>query len=158
MLFNDAVTLSKFPSSLKTVNIKAVFNKGTKNFKESYRSISILPLVSGIFEIIICEQLTMFFENILSKYQCGFRKGHGTQHCLLLILEKWKKALDNKEIFGALLIDLSKAFDCLNYELLIAKLHAYGLSLSSLKLVHDYLLNRKYRTKVIHNKVHVLIF
>ena len=64
------------------------------------------------------------------------------------MLEKWKKALDNKEAFGALLTDLSKSFDYLNHELLIAKLHAYGLSLSILKLVHDYLLNHKQRTKV----------
>ena len=64
------------------------------------------------------------------------------------MLEKWKKALDNKEAFGALLTDLSKSFDYLNPELLIAKLHAYGLSLSTLKLVHDYLLNHKQRIKV----------
>ena len=58
------------------------------------------------------------------------------------------KALYNREGFRTLLTDLSKAFDCLNHELLIAKLHAYGLSLSSLKLVDDYLLNRKQRAKV----------
>ena len=106
-------------------NIKAVYKKGTKSLKKNYRPISILPLVSKIFERIICKQLTTFFDNILSKYQCGFRKGHGTQHCLLLMLEKWKKALDNKEAFGALLIDLSKAFDCLSPELLIAKHTVY---------------------------------
>ena len=64
------------------------------------------------------------------------------------MLEKWMKALYNREEFRTLLTDLSKAFDCLNHELLIAKLHAYGLSLSSLKLVDDYLLNRKQRAKV----------
>ena len=63
-------------------------------------------------------------------------------------MEKWKKALDNKEAFRALLTDLSKAFDFVNHERLIAKLHTYGLSLFSLKLVHDYLLNCKQRTKV----------
>ena len=86
--FNDAIVSSKFPSSLKMANIKAVFKKGTKSLKKNYRPISILPLVSKIFERIICKQLTTFFDNILSKYQCGFRKGHGTQHCLLLMLEK----------------------------------------------------------------------
>ena len=116
--------------------------KEQKVFKGNCRPISILPFVSKIFERIICKELTTFFDNILSKYQCGFRKGIGTKHCILLILEKWKKALDN-EVFGALLTDLSKAFDCLNNELLIAKLQAYDLSLSYLKLVHDYLLNRK---------------
>ena len=64
------------------------------------------------------------------------------------MLEKWKKVLDNKEALGALLTDLSKAFDCLNHEVLTGKLHGYGLFLSSLKLVYDYLLNRKQRTKV----------
>ena len=64
------------------------------------------------------------------------------------MLEKCKEVLDNKEAFGALLTDLLKAFDCLNHKLLIAKLHAHGLSLSSLKLIHDYLLNHKQRTEV----------
>ena len=137
-----------FNSSLKMANIKAVFKKGTKSHKENYRPISILHLVSKIFKRIICKQLITFFDNILSKHQCGFRKSHGTQYCLLLMLEKWKKALDNKEAFGALLTNLSKAFDCLNHGLLIVKLHAYGLSLSSLKLIHDYLLDRKQRTEV----------
>ena len=95
----------------------------------------------------LSKQLTTFFDNILLKYQCGFRKGHCTQHCLLLMLEKWMKAQITKQHFGILLTDLSKAFTCLNYELLIAKLHEYGLSLSSLELVHDYFLNRKQRTK-----------
>ena len=65
----------------------------------------------------------------------------------MLILEKWKKALDNKEAFRALLTDLLKAFDFVNHKFLIAKLHTYGLSLFSLKLVHDYLLKRKQITK-----------
>ena len=94
------------------------------------------------------KQLSIYFEEILSKFQCGFRKGFGTQHCLLLMLEKWKRAVDNNKVFGALLTDLSKAFDCISHDLLIAKLNAYGLSLSALKLVHSYLQNRKQRTKI----------
>ena len=61
------------------------------------------------------------------------------------MLEKWKHAVDNKKVFGALLTDLSKAFDCICHDLLIAKLNAYGLSLLALKLVHSYLQNRKQR-------------
>ena len=64
------------------------------------------------------------------------------------MLEKWKRAVDNNKVFGALLTDLSKAFDCISHNLLIAKLNAYGLSLSTLKLVHSYLQNRKQRTKL----------
>ena len=64
------------------------------------------------------------------------------------MLEKWKRSVDNSEMFGALRTDLSKAFDCLDYKLLAAKLNAYGFSLTALKLVHNYLSNRKQRTKI----------
>ena len=71
-----------------------------------------------------------------------------TQHCLLLMLEIWKGTADNNKAFGALLTDLSKAFDCLSHDLLIAKLHAYGLDIDSLNILQDYLSNRKQSTKV----------
>ena len=96
----------------------------------------------------ISKQLSEFFESILSKFQCGFKKGYGAQHCLLMMVETWKEAADNSKAFGALLADLSKAFDCLSHDLLIAKLHAYGLDLASLKILQHYLTNRKQKTKV----------
>ena len=77
------------------------------------------------------KQLSTFFENILSNFQCGFRNGYSTQNWLFLKLEKWKLAVDNNEAFGALLTDLSKAFDCLRHDLLILKLHSYSLSLKA---------------------------
>ena len=66
----------------------------------------------------------------------------------MVLLEKWKRSVDRGKTFGALLTDLSKVFDCLDRELLIAKLNAYGLSLPALRLIHDYLSNRKQRTKI----------
>ena len=92
--------------------------------------------------------LSQFFENILSKFQCGFRKSYGARHCYLMMLGTWKEAADNNNAFGALLMDLSKTFDCLSHDLLIAKLHVYCLDLASLKIIHEYLTNRKQRTKV----------
>ena len=82
------------------------------------------------------EQMSQFFENIFSKYQREFPKGFSTKQCLLAMLEKWKRSADNS-MFGALHTDLSKAFDYLDHELLIAKLNAYGFSLTALKLVHN---------------------
>ena len=63
-------------------------------------------------------------------------------------MKKWKKAVDTKKVFGALLTDLSKAFDCLPHDLIIAKLNAYGFSLPALNLIQNYLANRKQRTKI----------
>ena len=65
-----------------------------------------------------------------------------------MMLETWKEVTDNNTAFGALLTDLSKTFDCLSHDLLVAKLHAYGLDLASLKILQDYFTNRKQRTKV----------
>ena len=64
------------------------------------------------------------------------------------MLETWKRSVDKGKVFGALLRDLSKAFDCLDHELLTAKLNAYGFSLPALRLINDYLSNRKQRTKI----------
>ena len=94
------------------------------------------------------KQMSRFFDDIFSRYQYGFRKGFSTQQCLLALLEKWKRSIERGKKFGALLTDLSKAFDCLNHDLLIAKLNAYGCSLPALRLIHDYLSNRKQRTKI----------
>ena len=66
--------------------------------------------------------MSAFFEDIFNKQQCRFLKGYNTQQCLLKMLEKWKRSVDEGKVFGALLTDLSKAFDCLDHELLIAKL------------------------------------
>ena len=71
----------------------------------------------------------IIFDNIFSKYQCGFRKGYSAQHCLLVIIQKWEKIVDK---FGALLTDLYKALDCIRHDLIIAKLEAYGFQIDAL--------------------------
>ena len=92
--------------------------------------------------------MSNLFEDIFSKYQCGFRKGYSAQHGLLDMLEKWKRIVDYGGVFGALLTDLSKAFDCIPHDLFIAKLEAYGFQIDALKLIYDYLSNRKQRVKI----------
>ena len=78
----------------------------------------------------------------------GYRKVYSSQHSLIAMFEKWKKNLDEEGECGALFVDLSKAFDCLQHGLLLAKLNAYGLDYKSLKLISSFLSNRKYRTKI----------
>ena len=93
------------------------------------------------------DHMYKYFDQILCKYQRGFRKGY-TQHCLLMIVDKWKKTLDRDGLGGALLIDISKAFDCIKHDLLIAKLAAYRFDSHSLSLVFSYLNERKQKTKI----------
>ena len=75
-------------------------------------------------------------------------KGHSAQHSVMVLLEKWKESVDQGHVFVALLTDLSKAFDCLPHNLLIAKLNAYGFDNNAVRFVYDYLISRKQRTKI----------
>ena len=94
------------------------------------------------------DQIYERMKGILSDKLCGYRKGFSTQHALMSMTEQWRKSLDNKGFTGAVLMDLSKAFDCMNHELLIAKLDAYGFGKDSLNIINSYLSNRWQRMKV----------
>ena len=85
----------------------------------SFRPVSILPLLSKVFETIIFDQLYEYAETFLNKLFCGFRKAHSTQHALFRLLQKWQKVASG--IVGMILLDLSKAYDCLLHDLVIAK-------------------------------------
>ena len=92
------------------------------------------------------EQLDEYFNDLLSKYQCGFRQGYGTQSCLLAMMEKLRKIRDKKGI--AVLTDLSKAFDCIPHNLLLVKVSAYGFDRKSLMFISAYLKSKKQRTRI----------
>ena len=142
---NESLT---FPLDLKLADVSPIYKKKSKSSKDNYRPVSILSNISKIYERCIYDQVYSYFDKILSIYQCGFRKGYNAQHCLMMLIEKWKESVDNGGAFGALLTDLSKAFDCICHELLIAKLDAYGFDKKSLTLIYSYLSNRKQRVKI----------
>ena len=147
--FNNSIYQSEFPSVLKLANITPAFKKGDRNSKENYRPVSILSNISKIFEWRMFTKISSFMDFYLSEQHCGFRKGYSPQYCLLVMLEKWKNVVDKGKCFGALLTDLSKAFDYLSHQQLLSKLHSYGFDLLALKLIQSYLSNRKQRTKII---------
>ena len=101
--FNESLKLSRFPHSMKSANITPVFKKNDRTDKSNYRPVSILPNLSKVFERCIYKQLSAYFDGILSKQQCGFRKGFNAQHSLLKLLEKWRQSLDQGLVFGVLL-------------------------------------------------------
>ena len=146
--FNDTVHTSKFSSAMKLADFIPVFKKNEQSIKVNYRPVSLLPIFSKIFEKILHDQILAYFANILSKNYCGFGKGYSSHDCLVAMIEKWKKSIDSKDSFGALLTDLSRAFDCIPHELMIAKLNAYGSDLKALILVSNYVRNRNQRYKI----------
>ena len=93
--------------------------------------------MKGLFTISCKNILTIFLDEVL----CGFRKAHNTQHALFKLLQSWQKLLDCGGFVGTILMDLSKAYDCMPHELLIAKLHCYGVNKTSLKLLPDHFTN-----------------
>ena len=101
-----------------------------------------------MYERCLYDQISKYFETRLSKFQCGFQKGYSAQPCLLAMIENWKTAVDNGDVFAALFTDLSKAFDCVPHDLIIDKLAANDFDTNALKLIHDYLSNRKQRVKI----------
>ena len=149
---NNCILKSEFPDFLKLADVTPCFKKGDPTDKSNYRPISILPAISKIFERILFKQILSFIEPKLNSLLCGFRKKkYSTQHALFLLIKKWQECKDKGGIIGSLLMDLSKAYDCIPHDLLIAKLEAYGFSASSLKLMHSYLTNRKQRVKLGSN-------
>ena len=146
--FDRSLETTVFPPSMKLANVTPVHKKGNRSEKGNYRQVSILPNLSKVFERCIYNQIAQFFDKILSKHQCGFRKGHSAQHSLIVLLEKWKESVDQGHVFGAFLTDLSKACDCLPHNLLIAKLNAYGFDNKTVRFVYDYLTSLKPRTKI----------
>ena len=107
--FNSAILNGKFPSELKMADVIPIFKKDDPFEKANYRPISLLPSLSKVYEKLIYQQLNAFFENKLSPLLCGFR----SRHALLNLINKWHSCLDNSGVVGTILMDLSKAFDCL---------------------------------------------
>ena len=137
--FNESVISGQFLSVLKLAGVKPVHKKKSRLEKTNNRPVSLLPNISEVFERCMQRQISEYFETVLSKFQCDFRKGYSTQDCLSAMVENCKKALDQGNEYGALLTDLSKAFDCLPHDLIVVKLHAYSFSIESLKLINSHL-------------------
>ena len=128
-LFNYSLKTGEIPSEWKSANITPVLKKGRKEDVNNYRPISVLPIVAKVFERIVHKQLYEYLErnHILHPDQSGYRPKHSTLDALLKAIDYWRRALDSNELVGAVFIDLSKAFDSIDHELLLSKLESYGI-------------------------------
>ena len=131
-----------FPEILKKAEVKPVFKIGDPTSKTDYRPVNALSNFSKIFEKLIYLQLNNYDQN---KFSIGLR---GFQHALLKIIETWKTKLNLGHKVGVIYMDLSKAFDSLNHELLIAKVKCYGLDQHAVEFFKSYLSNHYQGCKI----------
>ena len=131
-------------------------NRGSPTHRQKprtrmYRPVSVLPAISKLFEKVMFDQLYVPFAPILSLNMSGFLKGQSCATALIKLTDDWRSALDEKKEMGVIAIDLSKAFDCIRHNLLLAKVKAYGVQEPALQLLRSYLHGRKQRV-ICNNK------
>lgn len=146
---NEALVNGIFPNSLKIARITPIFKTGQKTCASNYRPISVLPIISKIFERVILRRVFKHLDtnNIINKNQFGFLPKSSTLSATLNLTEQIYRSIEGKNRTAVLFIDLQKAFDCVNFEILIEKLITVGIGGSSLALVQNYLENRKQYVK-----------
>ena len=145
---NKCINEGTYVDAVKKSEIRQLYKKAGKAEKSNYSHISVYSNVSKIYEKYLYHQIHCYFDKILSRCQCGFRKGISSQHTLLTMIEKIKILRENKQFYAAILTDLSKVFDCIPCDLLIAKLNAYDFDQEALNLILDYLCDISQKVKV----------
>ena len=153
-LFNMSLSSGIYPSNLKTAKVLPIYKKGDSKSLNNYRPISILSTLNKIYEKILYTRLVSYIEkfNIFYKFQFGFRTNHSTEHALIEIVDQIRLSIDKNELTCGIFIDLSKAFDTVNHDILLKKLDHYGIRGNALNLFRSYLKNRKQYTMIENYK------
>ena len=143
-LCNLSISLSKFPRKCKIAKMKPLYKKGSKMEAKNYRPISLLPLVSKVFEKVIHTQTQSFLDQnkILYKFQSGFRQNHSTDTSLSYLNDKILRGFDEGLFTGMILIDLQKAFDTIDHEIFLKKIKYIGFSDTTVNWYKSYLEDR----------------
>ena len=147
-LVNHCLHVCEFPDMMKLADVSSLFKKNDNLKKDNYRPVSVLPSISKVYERVMGQQLSDFFDKIFSALLSAFRKRYSCQSTLLNMIEHFKNSLDNGEYVACLSMDLSKAFDCLPHCLTICKMYSYGVSREACTLIASYLRGRKQRIKL----------
>ncbi|MBY0580760.1 MAG: hypothetical protein K2P53_03665 [Rickettsiales bacterium] len=144
-LFNKSFINGTFPNLLKLSCVIPIFKNGSKLLCTNYRPISLLSNISKLLEKLMYSRVYSFLNsfNCLNEFQFGFRSKHSTCHALISITEKIRKALDNSNFVCGIFIDLQKAFDTVDHNILISKLKHYGIRGIVNDWFRSYLTDRK---------------
>ena len=149
-IINLSIVTSKFPDLCKIAKLIALFKKGSRTDAKNYRPISLLPLLSKLFEKVIHIQTENFLNSndILYTYQSGFRSRHSTESCLTHLVDRFLEGCDRGLHTGMILIDLQKAFDTINYDILLEKMEPMNFSPETICWFKSYLSNRSFTVNV----------
>ena len=145
-LCNLSIRLSSFPTRCKIAKLKPIYKKGSKNDPQNYRPISLLPLISKVFEKVIHDQTQVYISKykILYDFQSGFRNSYSTDSCLVYLTNLIREGFDTGLYTGMILIDLQKAFDTIDHNLLLEKMIYLGFSEKTIQWFKCYLSNRAF--------------
>ena len=144
IIFNKSLEEWVFPTSMKLAEVVPLFKSGSRSALNNYRPISLLPTISKLLEKTVYSRTYKFLtkHDILFKSQYGFRKKHSCQHAVTELIGEICKSMDQGKHTIALFIDLSKAFDTIDHDILFQKLHHYGIRGPALSWFKSYLHNR----------------
>ena len=155
-IFNQSFVTGKVPSKLKIAKMVPIFKAGSKKIFDNYRPISILPPISKILEKIVYKRLVNFLDrnDILYEHQYGFRSNQSTIHPVIHLMKDIAEANDKitKDVTLALFVDLSKAFDTINHNIVLNKLQYYGIRGLGCTWFENYLSQRQQYTEVHNHK------
>ena len=142
---NLSLTEGIFPDQLKLANVIPLYKSDDPMLFNHYRPVSLLCVLSKIFEKVMYSRLLDFLETfkIIYDNQFGFRKRRSTYMALIILMDKITKSLENGEFIIGVFLDFSKAFDTVNHDVLLQKLHHYGIRGSALKWFQSYLSDRQ---------------
>jgi len=148
--FNKCLTTGEFPDSWKIAHITPIPKVHNPSSSSEYRSISVLPVLSKLFEKVLYHRVYAYLteHNLIDKRQYGFRENHSTELAITTICGELVRNFDNKLITFSFFLYLSKAFDCCDHEILLDKLYHYGIRGVSHKLFSNCLHSRKQCTKI----------
>ena len=150
-LFNSIISTGVYPDEWKCAHITPIYKgQGSKSELESYRPISIISPISKLFESLIAKQMIAYLESnkLIHESQFAYRKKKSCELDLNTMISDWKDWLENKNDVISVFLDLSKAFDTVDHELLIAKLHYYNFDLKTINLLKNYLNNRSIKVNI----------
>ena len=149
-LFNLSLSAGVFPNQWKIARIAPIYKDGDSDIRSNYRPISVLPVISKLFEKLINDQYYNFLlsNHLLYSHQSSFRRLHSVLTCLLKCTNDWYLNTENGKYTLVTFIDLKKAFDTVNHEILVKRLQIYGIRGKELLWFKSYLSHRKQCCKV----------